>query len=267
MASPPRRAYPLRASEREKEGGPWKLTTHTQFARPHSTRRSPQTPTSKALGDNPVLGRQFQATGLSRRLPDPRAHCVQRAPFHFLHPHQRHGSLRPLTPQSSFRKVDRVQSIRRQRGGCQHRHAAEAQGGTRTRAPPGRCGRSRRPGPRGTRFRLTPTPPRCLEPRRGHERSGCPPFGASPQPNSATGPHRLLGALHVAGPPPPTWPRPGRIPVPRAPAASLGPPASGRPHPARGSPLTAVEPFFTASCAYSTWKRWPSGEKTVMARS
>ena len=31
--------------------------------------------------------------------------------------------------------------------------------------------------------------------------------------------------------------------------------------------LTAVEPFLTASCAYSTWKRWPSGEKTVIARS
>lgn len=30
---------------------------------------------------------------------------------------------------------------------------------------------------------------------------------------------------------------------------------------------TAVVPFFTASKAYSTWKRCPSGEKTVMARS
>lgn len=31
--------------------------------------------------------------------------------------------------------------------------------------------------------------------------------------------------------------------------------------------LTAVDPFFTASWAYSTWKRCPSGEKTVIARS
>ena len=30
---------------------------------------------------------------------------------------------------------------------------------------------------------------------------------------------------------------------------------------------TAVDPFFTASCAYSTWKRCPSGEKTVSALS
>ena len=31
--------------------------------------------------------------------------------------------------------------------------------------------------------------------------------------------------------------------------------------------LTAVEPFFTASWAYSTWKRCPSGEKMVIALS
>ena len=30
---------------------------------------------------------------------------------------------------------------------------------------------------------------------------------------------------------------------------------------------TTAEPLFTASMAYSTWKRWPSGEKTVIARS
>ena len=30
---------------------------------------------------------------------------------------------------------------------------------------------------------------------------------------------------------------------------------------------TAVVPLRTASIAYSTWKRWPSGEKTVIARS
>lgn len=30
---------------------------------------------------------------------------------------------------------------------------------------------------------------------------------------------------------------------------------------------TAVVPLLTASRAYSTWKRWPSGEKTVIARS
>ena len=30
---------------------------------------------------------------------------------------------------------------------------------------------------------------------------------------------------------------------------------------------TAVVPLRTASSAYSTWKRWPSGEKTVIARS
>lgn len=30
---------------------------------------------------------------------------------------------------------------------------------------------------------------------------------------------------------------------------------------------TAVEPFFTASCAYSTWKRCPSGENIVIALS
>lgn len=30
---------------------------------------------------------------------------------------------------------------------------------------------------------------------------------------------------------------------------------------------TAVEPFLTASWAYSTWSRWPSGEKTVIALS
>lgn len=30
---------------------------------------------------------------------------------------------------------------------------------------------------------------------------------------------------------------------------------------------TAVEPFFTASCAYSTWNRCPSGENTVIALS
>lgn len=28
---------------------------------------------------------------------------------------------------------------------------------------------------------------------------------------------------------------------------------------------TATLPFQTASRAYSTWKRWPSGDKTVMA--
>lgn len=40
------------------------------------------------------------------------------------------------------------------------------------------------------------------------------------------------------------------------------------PHPKpHARALTAVEPFFTASCAYSTWKRCPSGEKTVIARS
>lgn len=31
--------------------------------------------------------------------------------------------------------------------------------------------------------------------------------------------------------------------------------------------LTTVDPFFTASWAYSTWSRCPSGEKTVIARS
>ena len=31
--------------------------------------------------------------------------------------------------------------------------------------------------------------------------------------------------------------------------------------------ITAVDPFFTASCAYSTWNRCPSGENTVIARS
>lgn len=31
--------------------------------------------------------------------------------------------------------------------------------------------------------------------------------------------------------------------------------------------ITAVDPFLTASWAYSTWKRWPSGEKTVIALS
>lgn len=31
--------------------------------------------------------------------------------------------------------------------------------------------------------------------------------------------------------------------------------------------LTAQVPFLTASEAYSTWNRWPSGEKTVNARS
>lgn len=30
---------------------------------------------------------------------------------------------------------------------------------------------------------------------------------------------------------------------------------------------TAHKPFFTASMAYSTWKRWPLGEKTVIAVS
>lgn len=30
---------------------------------------------------------------------------------------------------------------------------------------------------------------------------------------------------------------------------------------------TAVVPLRTASRAYSTWKRWPSGLKTVIARS
>lgn len=30
---------------------------------------------------------------------------------------------------------------------------------------------------------------------------------------------------------------------------------------------TAQSPFLTASIAYSTWKRWPLGEKTVMAVS
>jgi hypothetical protein len=30
---------------------------------------------------------------------------------------------------------------------------------------------------------------------------------------------------------------------------------------------TAQRPFLTASMAYSTWKRWPLGEKTVMAVS
>jgi len=30
---------------------------------------------------------------------------------------------------------------------------------------------------------------------------------------------------------------------------------------------TAVAPFFTASWAYSTWNKWPSGEKTVIALS
>ena len=30
---------------------------------------------------------------------------------------------------------------------------------------------------------------------------------------------------------------------------------------------TAVVPLRTASMAYSTWNKWPSGEKTVMARS
>lgn len=30
---------------------------------------------------------------------------------------------------------------------------------------------------------------------------------------------------------------------------------------------TAQSPFLTASMAYSTWKRWPFGEKTVMAVS
>jgi hypothetical protein len=32
-------------------------------------------------------------------------------------------------------------------------------------------------------------------------------------------------------------------------------------------PPTAALPLRTASRAYSTWKRWPSGEKTVIARS
>ena len=31
--------------------------------------------------------------------------------------------------------------------------------------------------------------------------------------------------------------------------------------------LTAVVPLRTASSAYSTWNRWPSGENTVIARS
>lgn len=30
---------------------------------------------------------------------------------------------------------------------------------------------------------------------------------------------------------------------------------------------TAAFPLRTASSAYSTWNRWPSGEKTVIARS
>jgi hypothetical protein len=30
---------------------------------------------------------------------------------------------------------------------------------------------------------------------------------------------------------------------------------------------TAQSPFLTASMAYYTWKRWPLGEKTVMAVS
>lgn len=34
-----------------------------------------------------------------------------------------------------------------------------------------------------------------------------------------------------------------------------------------GTLLTAQVPFLTASSAYSTWKRCPSGEKTVRARS
>lgn len=34
-----------------------------------------------------------------------------------------------------------------------------------------------------------------------------------------------------------------------------------------GRVLTAVEPFFTASWAYSTWNKCPSGENTVIARS
>lgn len=35
----------------------------------------------------------------------------------------------------------------------------------------------------------------------------------------------------------------------------------------RDSVLTAVDPFLTASCAYSTWNKWPSGLKIVIARS
>lgn len=31
--------------------------------------------------------------------------------------------------------------------------------------------------------------------------------------------------------------------------------------------FTAVDPFRTASCAYSTCNKWPSGENTVIARS
>lgn len=73
-------------------------------------------------------------------------------------------------------------------------------------------------------------------PTRGHRRSG----GAAPRSASRPGPSRR------ARPP---------ASAPREPRAAVLP------------SLTAVEPFFTASWAYSTWKRCPSGEKTVMARS
>lgn len=57
---------------------------------------------------------------------------------------------------------------------------------------------------------------------------------------------------------------PGHPPLAERPAPA---PRSARPAAQASGSLTAVEPFLTASCAYSTWKRWPSGEKTVMARS
>lgn len=64
----------------------------------------------------------------------------------------------------------------------------------------------------------------------------------------------------------------GRLSFPPTPGGGLGQQGQEGLTPGRGRwsksrSLTAVDPFFTASCAYSTWKRCPSGEKTVIARS
>lgn len=233
-----------------------------------------QTPPSIALGENLVSGRQSHQTLPSRRLPHPGTHSAQCAPFHFLRQYQRHGA----HPERSIE-----QRASDDKEGCQHRHLAEA----RRKDAPGlhpAASRRRAPGHRDREERAPPDPQvstaapglRPLRAPRSIPGGPLPPRGLrAPQQCGQTEPHGFLGSPHALEPAPLPGPphRTSRLlRAPGPPHAPEAPPGPRRfrppqPGPGVGSLLTAVDPFFTASCAYSTWKRWPSGEKTVMARS
>lgn len=241
--------------------GRWhlKLINRTLFASLQSTCRSPANTPSTALVENRV--RRAVPSDSCPAAPRPGT-TVHNVPFPFPSGTPTPGSRVPLTPGRYFPKANRTEKRRlsaRPRpalSGRSHPGLPRAVG-----APPGLI-RTRPPEPPAVH---------CRESRPIRA-----PPGPAKRPVRAS---RIPRCTHIRGPPPAR--SPGRAPAgsphlprPRATGrpdssstpgtACFRPPSPAR---AQSSPLTAVEPFFTASCAYSTWKRWPSGEKTVMARS